>query len=137
MSQEKVWPCEEIKDTPRGWVFRKDYGKGYWAADVSDDWICCPVCSAKRPEKPEKPKKFADIIYEVWVEKHKSSSWKKCLSEEHDDTQAGFNAEAKAAIEAVLEIMDSISCLDEDSSHKLSKDYKSELKQKLNELLEG
>ena len=97
----------------------------------------CSFCSAKRPEKPEKPKKLADIIYEVWVEKHKSSSWKKCLSEEHDDTQAGFNAEAKAAIEAVFEIMDSISCLDEDSSHKLSKDYKSELKQKLNELLEG
>ena len=46
-----------------------------------------------------------------------------------------WNLQAKAAIEVVNEIMDSISCLDEDFSHKLSKDYKSELKIKLNELI--
>ena|SRR3990167_1757945 len=134
MSQEKEWCKHIFNDGCDGWVQRTPAGSNLdlpmWVKE-------CSFCSAKRPEKPEKPKKLADIIYEVWVEKHKSSSWKKCLSEEHDDTQAGFNAEAKAAIEAVFEIMDSISCLDEDSSHKLSKDYKSELKQKLNELLEG
>ena len=130
MSQEKVW-CEHIfNDGCDGWVQRTPAGSNLdlpiWVKE-------CSFCSAKRPE--EKPKKLAEMLYECWKQKNSGSLWRLCLSDEHHNIPDGFNAEAKAAIEAVLEIMDSISCLDEDSSHKLSKDYKAELKQKLNELI--
>lgn len=59
---EKVWPCEHVSNTPRGWIYKHDFGgAGYNAKDMQDFENYCSECGAKRPEAG--PKRLNELFY--------------------------------------------------------------------------
>jgi len=87
MESEKEWPCEHInkitKDGSGPWFM---YWKNrYNCRDVDiEDWVACPICGAKRPEKPKVTCKTCG--QEVVIDPAKCSSKPKTLAEKLSDT---------------------------------------------------
>ena len=63
----KYWPCEHIEySMPLNVLLFKEHETNII---VQQDWLCCPKCGAKRPEK-KKPKLMASAIYKIAPNSH-------------------------------------------------------------------
>lgn len=104
---------------------------GFWGysdsqkhpTNICKNWVECPECKAVRPvtPRPKEAKRLAQVL------KDTNSQGVHC----GDGLDQYFEKLASSAIAHIVGMMDSISCLNEDSTHLKARYYKDALKKRL------